>query len=188
MDVISTSSESGRADSSEPFRPSPLHTSGGSNRKHNVLTHFGLRDLQADQHYESFVQTPYQQRHIPCNQVRRHYHCRGKKTSTKGENRATIIGVQSLCKISTRSGLKATRGKQKPHKGRYGTHRSFSIRNPVQRWHFRQTLLSLKTLRRSPMESLYVYGSSIRDQWCCRRGSAWCQRSDTSYPSVVWTR
>ena len=58
VDVISTSSESGTADPSEPFRPSPLHTSGSSSRKHNVLTHFGLRDLQADKQYESFVQSP----------------------------------------------------------------------------------------------------------------------------------
>ena len=45
-----------------------------------------------------------------------------------------------------------------------------------------------KSLRRSPMESLYVHISPIRDQRYCRKGSAWSQRSDTSYPLVVRTR
>ena len=69
-----------------------------------------------------------------------------KKTSTKDEDRATVIGMQSLCKISTLSGLKATRGEQKPHKERCGTHRNFSIRNPVQRWHFSANLLEFENL------------------------------------------
>ena len=104
-------------------RPVLRHTSG-SNGKHNVLTHFS-KDPNGEICKRTKITRAPNRRRTKID--------RPPAERLKRENRAIITSMQSLYKIWSPDGYKATNVKKKLRKKRCEAHRSSSIQKPAPR-------------------------------------------------------